>query len=221
MLDKCVGSGAEALADVFPGATVLVGGFGESGVPFGLLAALVDHGVKGLTVVSNNSGFGDAGVAALLRAGLVSKLICSYPRSPQSVWFERQYMAGELELELVPQGTLSERIRAGGAGVAAFYTRTGVGTAFAQDKEVRSFGTQEWLLEEAIVADFALVKAFRSDRWGNCTYRKASRNFGPTMVAAARTSVVEVDEIVPLGSLDPEQIVTPGIYVDRVVCNVA
>jgi 3-oxoadipate CoA-transferase, alpha subunit len=219
VLDKQWTSCVDAVADIFPGAQILVSGFGESGVPLGLLRELAASGVSGLTLVSNNAGFGDAGIAALIRNGQVAKLICSYPRAAESAWFEKRYFEGSIELELVPQGTLSERIRAGGAGIAAFYTRSGVDTEFAAGKEARDFHGQQWLLEEAIVADFAFVRAHRCDRWGNATYRKAARNFGPTMVAAAKVSIVEADEIVPLGALDPEEIVTPGIYVDRVVVD--
>jgi 3-oxoadipate CoA-transferase alpha subunit len=221
MIDKQWSSFADAVADVFPGARILVSGFGDAGLPFGLLHALATTGVSGLTVVSNNAGTGDDGIEELIRNRQVAKLICSYPRSVDPNWFEKRYLEGSIELELVPQGTLSERIRAGGAGIAAFYVRTGVGTDFAAGKETREFHGHDWLLEQAIVADFALVRAYRCDRWGNATYRKSARNFGPTMVAAAKVSIVEAEEIVPLGTLDPEEIVTPGIYVDRVVVDAA
>jgi 3-oxoadipate CoA-transferase alpha subunit len=217
LLDKQWGSCASAVADVQPGAVVLVSGFGGAGVPEGLVRALAETGVGDLTIVANNAGSGSEGLARLFKNGQVSRLICSYPRSQGSVWFEERFFEGSLALELVPQGTLSERIRAGGAGIAGFYTRSGIGTTFAEGKETRIFDGQPWLLETAIRGDFALVRTHLTDRWGNSTYRKSARNYGPTMVAAATTAIVEADSLVPLGVLSPEHIVTPGIYVKRVV----
>ena len=217
MLIKQWPSCAAAVSDVKPGAVVLVSGFGGAGLPEGLVTGLADTGVGGLTIVANNAGTGEHGLAQLLKNGQVSRLICSYPRSKGSVWFEQRFFDGDLDLELVPQGTLTERIRAGGAGIAGFYTRSGVGTAFAEGKETREFDGESWLLETAIRGDVALIRTHLTDRWGNSTYRKSARNFGPTMAAAAATAIVEADSVVPLGYLDPENIVTPGIYVNRVV----
>lgn len=217
MINKVVTDLRAAVADIADGSTVMVSGFGDVGLPHDLVAALADQGARNLTVVSNNAGVGDQGIGALLRNNQVRKVVCSFPRSRGSVWFERRYQAGDVELELVPQGTLSERIRAAGAGIRAFYTKAGVGTVFAEGKESRIFGTDEYLLEEPIQADFALIRANTADRWANLVYRKAARNFGPTMAAAARVTIAEVDRIVSLGELDPEIVVTPGIYVDRVV----
>jgi 3-oxoadipate CoA-transferase, alpha subunit len=217
-INKEVLSPADAVADVPNGATIMVSGFGESGVPVVLIDALIDQGASGLTIVANNAGSGERGVAALFRAGRVRKVICSYPRSSGSVWFERRYAEGSVELELVPQGTLSERIRAAAAGMPAFYTRTGVGTELARGKETRRFGGHEYLLEHALVADVALVRAQRGDRWGNLVYHSVARNYAPTMAAAAALTVAEVPEpVADAGDLSPEQIITPGIYVDRLV----
>lgn len=225
-MNKTWDSPEEALADVRDGAVVLIGGFGGSGVPIGLLEALGSSGLQDLTVVTNNAGTGNPALGELFRNGQVSRLVCSYPRSTElpgamdPKWFEKRYLEGTTELELVPQGTLSERIRAGGAGIKAFYTRTGVGTIFADGKECRAIDGEDWLLEHAIRADVALVRAEKADRWGNLTYRKAARNFGPTMLAAATLGIVEATTILDAGELDPELIVTPGIYVDRVVRSV-
>jgi 3-oxoadipate CoA-transferase, alpha subunit len=217
-MDKRVGSARDAVADVRDGATVLVAGFGESGVPCDLIDALVEQGASGLVVVANNAGSGERGVAALLRAGRVRRMICSYPRSTGSVWFERRYAEGAVELEVVPQGTLSERIRAAAAGIPAFYTPTGVATQLTVGKETRRFDGREYVLEYALPADIALIRARRADRWGNLTYHSVARNYGPTMAAAAALTVAEVAEpIGEPGDLDPEHIVTPGIYVDRLV----
>jgi len=217
-IDKRAGTAGEAVAGVRDGATILVGGFGESGVPCALIDALVDQGATNLTVVANNAGSGELGVAALLRAGRVRRLICSYPRSSGSVWFEKRYAEGMVELEVVPQGTLSERIRAAGAGIPAFYTPTGVGTELCAGRETRRFGGRDYVLERALPGDVALIRARRADRWGNLAYHSVARNYGPTMAAAAALTVAEVDDpIAELGDLDPEHIVTPGIYVDRVV----
>jgi 3-oxoadipate CoA-transferase alpha subunit len=217
VIDKTVPSLAAALAGVHDGATVLVGGFGSSGVPVELVHALVEQGARDLTLVTNNAGSGETDVAALLREGRVRKIICSYPRSAGSIWFERLYRAGEIELELVPQGTLSERMRAAGAGLGGFFTPAGADSLLAADKEVRVIDGRRHVFEQPLRGDVALVKAHRADRWGNLVYHAAARNFGPTMATAAALTVVQVREVVPLGELDPECVVTPGIFVDRVV----
>ncbi len=219
IIDKCCKDASEAVRGIPDGSTVLVSGFGEVGAPVHLISALVEQGTSELTVIANHAGSGDAGIGALFKAGRVRKIVCSYPRSSGSVWFERRYLAGEVELELVPQGTLSERIRAGGAGIGAFYTPTGVGTEMAEGKEVRCFDGREYLLELALRADVALVRAHVADRWGNLTYRSAARNYGPSMATAASLTIAEVATIVPLGEIDPEVVVTPGIFVDRVVAT--
>jgi len=207
----------EAVAGIPDGATVMIGGFGPAGQPVELIDALVCSGATDLTVVSNNAGNGDAGLAALIRAGRVRKMVCSFPRQSDSWHFDEKYRAGEIELELVPQGNLAERIRAAGAGIGAFYTPTGYGTLMAEGKEVREIGGRHYVLEYPLRADYALVKAHRADELGNLVYRKTARNFGPIMAAAATTTVVQVEEVVPAGALDPEIIVTPCIYIDRVV----
>ena len=217
MIDKRVASLADAVAGIADGATVLVGGFGASGVPVELVHALLDQGTTDLTVVTNNAGSGETDVAALLRERRVRKIVCSYPRSAGSIWFEERWRAGEVELELVPQGTLSERMRAAAAGLGGFFTPTGADTRLAEGKEVRVIDGRRHVFEEPLPGDVALVKAARADRWGNLVYRTAARNFGPTMAAAAALTVVQVDEFVELGELDPEVVVTPGIFVDRVV----
>ena len=217
MIDKRVATLAEAVEGIQDGATVLVGGFGESGVPVALCHAVLDLGVRDLTIVTNNAGAGDTDVAALIRERRVRRIVCSYPRSRGSIWFEEGWRAGELELELVPQGTLSERMRAAAAGLGGFFTPTAADTVLAEGKEVRIIDGRRHVFEEPLPGDVALVKAHRADRWGNLVYRTASRNFGPTMAAAAALTVVEVDEFVELGELDPEAVVTPGIFVDRVV----
>lgn len=217
MIDKICPSVAEAVADIHDGATVLIGGFGEAGSPIELIHALIDQGARDLTVVNNNTGNGHIGLAALIAAGRVRKMICSYPRSSHSKVFPELYRAGKIELELVPQGTLAERIRAGGAGIPAFYTPTGVGTPLAEGKEVREFDGRRYVMERGLTADFALVKAERADRFGNLVYNKAARNFGPIMCMAATTTVVQVRRVVELGAIDPEAVVTPSIFVDRVV----
>jgi 3-oxoadipate CoA-transferase, alpha subunit len=207
-----------ALADVPDGATILVGGFGESGVPCALIDALIEQGASDLTVVANNAGSADGGVAALLQAGRVARIICSYPRSRGSVWFEKRYAEGKVELEVIPQGTLTERIRAAGAGIPAFYTPTGVGTELTAGQETRRFGDREYVLEHALPGDVALIRARRADRWGNLVYHSVARNYGPTMATAAPLTIAEVAEpVVDPGDLDPELIVTPGAYVDHVV----
>lgn len=217
MIDKRVATPAEALADVPDGATVMIGGFGTAGLPDELTDALVARGARGLTVINNNAGNGDHGIAALLAAGCVRKVICSFPRQVDSHHFDRLYRAGQIELELVPQGTLAERIRAAGAGIGAFFTPTGYGTELARGKEVRELGGRMQVLELPLHADYALIKAERGDRWGNLTYRMTARNFGPIMAAAARITVATVHEVVELGALDPEVVVTPGVYVSRLV----
>lgn len=217
MIDKICGSTAEAVAGVRDGDTVLVGGFGEAGMPSALVDALIEQGARDLTVVSNNAGNADHGLAALLAAGRVRKVICSFPRQHDSWHFDRLYRSGELELELVPQGNLAERLRAAGAGIGAFFCPTAVGTRLAEGKETRRIDGRDYVLEYPIRGDVALIKALKADRWGNLVYRMTARNFGPVMASAARVTVVEVHEIVELGALDPEAVVTPGIFVQRVV----
>ena len=217
MIDKFFASCEAALADVPDGATVMIGGFGNAGMPAELIDCLIAQGATSLTVVNNNAGNADSGLAALIGAGRVRKIVCSFPRQSDSWHFDRLYHAGKLELELVPQGTLAERIRAAGAGVGAFYTPTAFGTRLAEGKETREIAGRGHVLEYPIYADYALIKADRADRWGNLTYRKTARNFGPIMAAAARCTVAQVRETVELGGLDPEVVVTPGIFVRRVV----
>jgi 3-oxoadipate CoA-transferase alpha subunit len=217
MINKVFDSPAAALSDVRDGATVMIGGFGTAGLPEELIQALLDQGARELTVVNNNAGNGDTGLAALLAAGRVRKIICSFPRQVDSHHFDRLYRAGQIELELVPQGNLAERIRAAGAGIGAFFTPTGYGTALAEGKETRIIQGRGQVLEYPIHADLALIQAERGDRWGNLVYRMTARNFGPIMAMAARTTVATVHELLPLGELDPETVVTPGIFVQRVV----
>ncbi|MCS5498222.1 3-oxoacid CoA-transferase subunit A [Cnuibacter physcomitrellae] len=217
MINKVVDRTLEAVADVEDGSTVMIGGFGLAGHPVALIDAMLEQGASGLTIVSNNAGNGDTGLAALLRAGRVRKVICSFPRQSDSWVFDGLYRAGELELELVPQGNLAERIRAAGAGIGAFYTPTGVGTLVAEGKEERTIDGRDYMLEYPLHADYALISALEGDRWGNLRYRKTARNFGPIMAAAARTTIAQVDQIVELGAIDPETVVTPGLFVDRLV----
>lgn len=217
MINKIAGSIEEAVSGIEDGATVLIGGFGDAGMPNELIDALIARGTKDLVVVNNNAGQGQTGVAALLNTGQVRKIICSFPRNPDSQVFDNLYRAGKLELELVPQGTLVERLRAAGAGIGGFFTPTAFGTELAKGKETRRIGGRDFVLEYPIHADHALIKAEAADRWGNLIYRKAARNFGPVMAAAARCTIVQVNRIAELGSLDPETIVTPGIFVSRVV----
>jgi 3-oxoadipate CoA-transferase alpha subunit len=217
MIDKFMASPAAALADVPNGATIMIGGFGNAGMPSALIDALIAQGARELTIVNNNAGNGDTGLAALLKAKRVKKILCSFPRQADSWHFDGLYRSGELELELVPQGTLAERIRAAGAGVGGFYTPTAFGTKLAEGKETRRIGDRDYVLEFPIHADYALIKADRADRWGNLTYRKTARNFAPIMASAAKCTVVQVRETVELGALDPETVVTPGIFVKRVV----
>lgn len=217
MIDKLTPSVEAALADVPDGATVMVGGFGTAGIPNRLIDGLIARGARELTIINNNAGNGDTGLAALLKAGQVRKIVCSFPRQADSHIFDALYRAGKIELELVPQGNLAERIRAAGAGIGAFFTPTGYGTDLAKGKETREIDGRWYVLEHPLHADYALIKAERADRWGNLTYRMTARNFGPIMATAARCTVVEVPEIVPLGMLDPEAVVTPGLFVHRVV----
>lgn len=217
MVNKIIDSVANALADVADGATVLVGGFGNAGMPHQLIDGLIEQGARDLVVVSNNAGNGDTGLAALLKAGRVRKVICSFPRQADSWVFDELYRAGKIELELVPQGNLAERIRAAGAGVGGFFTPTGYGTLLAEGKETREINGRHYVLEYPIQGDVALISALQADRWGNLTYRKTARNFGPIMASAAKVAVAQVKEIVELGELDPEAVVTPGIFVQRVV----
>lgn len=221
MLNKINGSIEQALEGVFDGATILVGGFGGAGLPFELVHALIDQGAKELTIVNNNSGTGTDGLAALVDAGRVKKMICSFPRAadPRSDpnIFQSWYLSGRVELEVVPQGTIVERLRAAGAGIGGFYTRVGAGTVMAEGKEVREINGEEHVLEHPLHGDFALIKGLQADRWGNMVYRKAARNFNPVMAMAAKTTIAQVSEVVELGVLDPEHVVTPGIFIHRVV----
>jgi 3-oxoacid CoA-transferase subunit A len=215
MIDKVVESADAAVRDVFEGATLVVGGFGLCGIPENLIAALVRKGVGGLTAVSNNCGVDDWGLGLLLKSRQIRRMVSSYVG--ENAEFERQFLSGELEVELVPQGTLAERMRAGGAGIPAFYTPAGVGTLVAEGKETKVFDGREYLLERSVVGDFSLVAAWKADRLGNLVYRKAARNFNPMAVTAGRVAIAEVEELVPLGALDPECIHTPGVFVNRIV----
>ena len=217
MIDKFFPSPEAALADIPDGAAIMIGGFGNAGMPAALIDALIAQGARELTIVNNNAGNADNGLAALLKAKRVRRILGSFPRQADSWHFDALYRAGEIELELVPQGTLAERIRAAGAGIGAFYTPTAVGTRLAEGKETRRIGERDYVLEHPIHADYALIKADRADRWGNLVYRKTARNFGPIMASAAKCTVAQVREAVELGALDPEAVVTPGIFVRRVV----
>ena len=217
MINKIAHSVAEAMSGIQDGATILIGGFGTAGIPNELIEGLIEQGACDLTVVNNNAGNGDTGLAALLKAGRVRKIICSFPRQADSQVFDGLYRAGQLELELVPQGNLAERLRAAGAGIGAFFCPTGFGTALAGDRETREINGKHYVLEYPIQGDVALIKAEAGDRWGNLVYRKAARNFGPVMAMAARRTVATVHDIVELGSLDPEAIVPPGIFVNQIV----
>ncbi len=217
MINKVVGSLNEAVSDIFDGAVIMISGFGEAGSPIELIHALIDHGAKDLTVVSNNTGSGHVGLAALISNRQVKKMICSFPRTANSKVFPELYHNGEIELELVPQGTLAERIRAGGAGIPAFYTPASVNTPLAEGKETRIFNGHNYVMEYGIRADFSLVKCKSADRYGNLIYNKTARNFGPVMCTAASTTIVQAKEILELGAIDPEVVVTPGIFVQRVV----
>lgn len=217
MINKITNSPKEAVADIFDGATVLISGFGEAGSPIELIHALVDKGSRNLTIVSNNAGSGHVGLAALIENRQVKKIICSFPRTAISVVFPEMYRNGEIELELVPQGTLAERIRAAGAGIPAFFTPTSVNTPLAMNKETRVFNGKTFVLEHALSADFALVKCYAADKYGNLIYNKTARNFGPIMCMAAKTTIVQAKKILELGQIDPECVVTPGIFVKKVV----
>ena len=217
MIDKIVQTMAEAMAGISDGAVVLLGGFGSIGQPNALIDGLIEHGARDLTVVSNNAGVGRIGLARLLELGRVRNIICSYPRSVDPVVFEELYRAGKIELEIVPQGTLAERMRAAGAGIPAFFTATAAGTKLAAGKERRDIGGRQYLLEEALAGDVALIEAWQADRWGNLTYRSSARNFNPVMAMAATLTIAQAQHIVDLGALDPERIATPGIYVNRVL----
>jgi 3-oxoadipate CoA-transferase alpha subunit len=217
VLDKTCASLEAAVAGIEDGASIMIGGFGTAGMPDELIDALIARRVGSLTLISNNAGNGESGVAALIREGRVRKVICSFPRQPDSHHFDARYRAGEIELELVPQGNLAVRIEAAGAGLGAIFTPTGYGTILAEGKETREIDGRRFVLEYPIKADFALIKAHRGDRWGNLTYRKSARNFGPIMAMAAKTTIAQVAEVVPLGGIDPEAVVTPGIFVQRLV----
>lgn len=217
MISKIVKNIQEAVAGIPDGSTIMVGGFGTAGQPHELIDALIEQGARDLVIINNNAGNGDTGLAALLATGRVRKIICSFPRQVDSHVFDGLYRAGKLELELVPQGNLAERIRAAGAGIGGFYTPTAVGTPLAEGKETRNINGRDYILEYPLHADFALIKAHRADRWGNLVYRKTARNFGPIMATAAKTTIAQVDSLAELGELDPEAIVTPGLFVQRVV----
>ncbi|WP_211264804.1 CoA transferase subunit A [Litoreibacter arenae] len=215
-MDKRVNTLAEAVAPIQDGASIMIGGFGSSGIPFGLIDALLEHGAGELTVISNNAGAGETGIAKLLKGGRVAKVICSYPRSPGSIWFEKRYEADEIELEVVPQGTLAERIRAAGAGIGGFLTPTGYGTLLAEGKETRVIDGRGYVMEAPLHADFALLRAERGDPWGNLSYHGTARNFNPVMATGARHSIAEVRHV-SSDPLAPESVVTPGIFVQSVV----
>jgi 3-oxoadipate CoA-transferase alpha subunit len=217
VIQKIIPSVAEALRDIADGSTIFISGFGGAGLPILLLDALLEQGAKNLTLISNNAGASGVGIAKLVGAGRVKKMVCSFPRQPESGAFDELYRAGKIELELVPQGTLAERIRAGGAGIGGFYTPTGFGTELAKGKDTREIDGVNYIFEKAIKADYALIKADKGDRWGNLTYHGTARNFGPVMATAARCTIAQVREVVELGALDPENIVTPGIFVKRIV----
>ena len=217
MIDKLRSSVLDALADIHDGATVMIGGFGGAGQPAELIDGLIAQGARDLVIVNNNAGNGDTGLAALLKNGQVRKIICSFPRQADSHVFDALYRAGKLELELVPQGNLAERIRAAGAGIGGFFTPTGYGTDLAKGKETRAIDGRMYVFESPIHADFALIKAEQGDRWGNLTYRKTARNFGPIMAMAATVSIASVHEVLDLGSIDPEHVITPGLFVQRIV----
>ena len=217
MINKLMPSVADALTDIHDGATVMIGGFGGAGQPAELIDGLIAQGARDLVIVNNNAGNGDTGLAALLKNGQVRKIICSFPRQADSYVFDALYRSGKLELELVPQGNLAERIRAAGAGIGAFFTPTGYGTDLAKGKETREINGRMYVLELPIHADFALIKAELGDRWGNLTYRKTARNFGPIMASAAKVTIASVHQIVELGSIDAEIVITPGLFVQRVV----
>lgn len=216
-MDKTVGDLATAVSEIGDGATVMIGGFGTAGMPDALIEALIEHGARELTIVNNNAGNGETGLAALIKHKRVRRIVCSFPRQSDSQHFDAAYRAGEIELELVPQGNLAARIHAAGNGLGAIFTPTGYGTELAAGKETREIDGRHYVLEYPIHADVALIKAHRGDRWGNLVYRKTARNFGPLMAMAAKCTIAQVHEVVELGGLDPEAVVTPGIFVQRVV----
>lgn len=217
MIDKRVRTVSDAIADIPDGAVIMVGGFGEAGSPIELIHGLIDQGAKDLTIINNNTGNGEVGLAALIGAGQVKKMICSYPRSSHSKIFPELYRAGKIELEIVPQGTLAERIRAGGAGIPAFYTATTVGTPLAEGKEIRNIDGRDYVLEYGLRADYALIKCEQADAQGNLTYNKTARNFNPIMCTAAKVTIVQARKLVAVGDLDPEHIITPNIFVNRII----
>ncbi|NML12639.1 3-oxoacid CoA-transferase subunit A [Sphingobium sp. AR-3-1] len=217
MIDKISPSLRQAVADLHDGASIMISGFGDAGAPHELMEAVIEHGASDLTIISNNAGAGETGIAGLIKANRVRKVICSFPRQAASHHFDARYRAGEVELELVPQGNLAARIQAAGSGLGAVFTPTGYGTLLAEGKETREIDGRNYVLEYPIHADFALIKARAGDRWGNLVYRKVARNFGPIMAMAAKTTIAQVSEVVELGALDPEAVVTPGIFVNRVV----
>lgn len=221
MIDKTWPSLESAVADIPDGATIMIGGFGNAGMPSSLIDALLAQGARELTIVNNNAGNGETGLAALIKAKRVRKMVCSFPRQADSHHFDALYRAGEIELELTPQGNLAERIRAAGAGIGGFFTPTGYGTLLAEGKETRLIDGRHYVFETPIHADFALIKALRGDRWGNLVYRKTARNFGPIMAMAAKVAIAQVAQVVALGEIDPETVVTPGIFVQRVVKEAA
>jgi 3-oxoadipate CoA-transferase, alpha subunit len=218
-MNKIFQSVEEAVRDVPDGASIMIGGFGDAGVPFELIDALAEQGAKGLTIISNNAGTGEEGIAKLIKLGRVTKIVCSFPRQADSKAFDERYLSGELTLELVPQGNLAERIRAAGAGIGAFFTPTAYGTLLAEGKETREIAGRHHVLEYPLFADYAFIKAFRGDALGNLVYRKTARNFGPVMATAAKCTIAQVCDVVPVGDFDPECVVTPGIYVQRVVAT--
>ncbi|WP_299493063.1 3-oxoacid CoA-transferase subunit A [uncultured Shewanella sp.] len=217
MINKFSHSLTEIINPIFDGATIMISGFGEAGSPIELIHALIDHGAKNLTVINNNTGSGQVGLAALIANGQVSKMICSFPRTANSTVFPKLYRTQKIELELVPQGTLAERIRAGGAGIPAFYTATSVGTPLSKGKEVRRFNNTDYVMEQGLTADFALIKAHCADRYGNLTYHKTARNFAPIMATAANITLVQAQHPVEAGELDPESVITPGIFVNHII----
>ncbi len=217
MINKIRNSIREPISLIQDGSTIMIGGFGTAGQPAELIDELIDHGARNLTIVNNNAGNGDLGLAALLKAGKVKKIICSFPRQSDSYEFDKLYHAKKIELELVPQGNLACRIQAAGSGLGAIYTPTGYGTLLAEGKETKTINGKHYVLEYPIFADFALIKAYKGDRWGNLVYRKTARNFGPIMAAAAACTIAQVSDTVPLGELDPENIVTPGIFVQHII----
>lgn len=217
MINKSVATLDEAVAGIFDGSTIMIGGFGTAGQPTHLIDALIAQGARDLTIINNNAGNGEVGLAALLKAGRVRKMVCSFPRQVDSQIFDDLYRRGKVELELVPQGNLAARIQAAGAGLGAVFTPTGYGTPLAEGKETREIEGRQYVLEYPLKADFALIKAYEGDRWGNLVYRKAARNFGPIMATAATVTIAEVSRVVQLGELDPENVITPGIFVQRLV----